>query len=52
MLSEAHAHALGKHAGDTVLLQAFTPEEVQRCLSVDDSPASCDAVFAHPGGAQ
>ena len=37
MLSEAHARELGKHAGDTVVLQAFTPEEVNRCLSVDDT---------------
>ena len=37
MLSEAHAQTLGKHAGDTVVLQAFTPEEVERCLSVDDA---------------
>ena len=52
MLSEAHAQTLGKHAGDTVVLQAFTPEEVERCLSVDDALPSCDAVFAHPGGAR
>ena len=50
MLSEQHARALGKHAGDPIVLRTFTKDETDRCLLADQQAPDCEAVFASPGG--